>query len=328
MNDNIIRWDRGDDGIVILTIDDPHQSANTMNGSYVSSMSATVERLEAERDSLAGVVLTSGKRIFFAGADLNDLLGVQKENAGEFFALAQQIKSDLRRFECLGLPTVAAINGTALGGGLELALACHHRVALGSGDTQIGLPEVDLGLLPGCGGVTRSVRLLGLQPALSDVLLEGQRYSPWRAAAVGLVDEVVESPEQVVARAKDWIRANPESSQPWDLDGYRIPGGASDSPAVAAILPSLPPKLRQRIGGANFPAPVAILCAAVEGAQVDFASASTIESRYLTELVTGQVSKNMIQAFHFDLRHIKAGGLAHPSPHDPWCATSLWLAAA
>jgi 3-hydroxyacyl-CoA dehydrogenase/enoyl-CoA hydratase/3-hydroxybutyryl-CoA epimerase len=315
MGENIIRWESGDDGIVVLMMDDPNQSANTLNAAYVSSMSATVDRLESERDRVTGVVLTAAKKTFFAGADLNDLLALTKEQAAEFFATAQKIKADLRRLEKLGKPVVAAINGAALGGGLEIALACHHRVALAAKGSQIGLPEVGLGLLPGCGGVTRSVRMLGVQRALTDVLLRGQRYSPVQAAEIGLVDEVVDSADEMMARAKAWIHANPASTQPWDVKGYEIPGGTPASPAFAQILPAFPANLRKQINGANLPAPVVILSAAVEGSQVDFETASTIESRYLTELATGQVAKNMIKAFFFDLQHINAGGsrpVGHP----------------
>ncbi|MDN2499241.1 3-hydroxyacyl-CoA dehydrogenase [Nocardia nova] len=308
MSENIIRWESGDDGIVVLTVDDPNQSANTMNRAYIDSMAATVDRLEAERDSLTGVVLTSAKKTFFAGGDLNDLLATTKDEAAKFFATTEKIKSDLRRLEKLGKPVVAAINGAALGGGLEIALACHHRVALNTGGIRIGLPEVGLGLLPGGGGLTRTVRMFGIQRALTTVLLQGEQYSPAVAAELGLVDELAGTGEELLAKAKDFIRANPTAGQPWDVKGYRIPGGTPATPELAAVLPALPASLRKQIKGANLPAPVAILAAAVEGSQVDFDSAATIESRYLTELVTGQVSKNMIQAFFFDLRQIKSGG--------------------
>jgi 3-hydroxyacyl-CoA dehydrogenase/enoyl-CoA hydratase/3-hydroxybutyryl-CoA epimerase len=308
MSVNIIRWESGADGIVVLTMDDPNQSANTLNADYVSSMAATVDRLESERDSVIGVILTSAKKTLFAGADLNELLALTKEQAAEFFAKAEKIKADLRRLERLGKPVVAAINGAALGGGLEIALACHHRVALDAKGSQIGLPEVGLGLLPGCGGVTRSVRMLGIQRALTDVLLRGQRYSPAQAKQLELIDEVVDNADEVMARAKAWIRAHPEAAQPWDVKGYKIPGGTPATPAFGQILPAIPANLRKQINGANLPAPVSILSAAVEGSQVDFDTASTIESRYLTELATGQVAKNMIKAFFFDLQHIKGGG--------------------
>ena len=212
MSVNIIRWESAADGIVVLTMDDPNQSANTLNADYVSSMAATVDRLESERDSVIGVILTSAKKTFFAGADLNELLALTKEQAAEFFAKAEKIKADLRRLERLGKPVVAAINGAALGGGLEIALACHHRVALDAKGSQIGLPEVGLGLLPGCGGVTRSVRMLGIQRALTDVLLRGQRYSPAQAKQLELIDEVVDNADEVMARAKAWIRAHPEAA--------------------------------------------------------------------------------------------------------------------
>ncbi|WP_330254973.1 3-hydroxyacyl-CoA dehydrogenase NAD-binding domain-containing protein [Nocardia sp. NBC_00565] len=308
MSENIIRWESGGDGIVVLTIDDPNQSANTMNQAYIDSMGATVDRLEAERDSITGVVLTSAKKTFFAGGDLNDLLAVTDEQAAEFFATTEKIKADLRRLEKLSKPVVAAVNGAALGGGLEIALACHHRVALNAKGTQIGLPEVGLGLLPGGGGLTRTVRMFGIQQALTAVLLQGQRYNPARALELGLVDELAETSAELLVKATDYIKANPEAGQPWDVKGYKIPAGTPATPSFAANLPALPATVRKQIKGANLPAPVAILSAAVEGSQVDFDTASTIESRYLTELVTGQVAKNMIQAFFFDMQQINSGG--------------------
>ncbi|OXR45143.1 Fatty acid oxidation complex subunit alpha [Nocardia cerradoensis] len=308
MTDNIIRWESGDDGIVVLTIDDPTQSANTMNQAYIESMRATVQRLEAERESISGVVVTSAKKTFFAGGDLNDLIATTKSQAAEFFATAETIKSDLRRLEKLGVPVVAAVNGSALGGGLEIALACHYRVALNDNRIQIGLPEVGLGLLPGGGGLTRTVRMFGIQRALTSVLLQGQRYNPVKAVELGLIDALADSTEELLAKAKSYIEANPSPMQPWDVKGYKIPGGTPATPAFAANLPALPANIRKQTKGANLPAPRAIVSAAVEGSQVDFDTASTIESRYLTELVTGQVSKNMIQAFFFDMQQINSGG--------------------
>ncbi|ASR01222.1 3-hydroxyacyl-CoA dehydrogenase NAD-binding domain-containing protein [Gordonia rubripertincta] len=309
---NIIRWDRREDGIVVLTIDDPSKSSNTMTREYVASMGATVDRLYAEVESIKGVVLTSGKKTFFAGGDLNDILALSPDAAEEFFATAETIKADLRRLETLGRPVVAAINGAALGGGLEIALACHHRVAVAS--APVGLPEVNLGLLPGGGGVTRTVRMFGITKALTEILLTGTPFRGDKAVAVGLVDEVVESPWSLVDTAITWISQNPEAAQPWDDKKYRIPGGTPSTPSFAAILPSLPATLRKQTKGANLPAPIAIMSAAVEGTQVDFDTASTIESRYLTKLATGQVAKNMISTFFFDANHIKSGG-SRPDGH-------------
>ena len=168
---------------------------------------------------------------------------------------------------------------------------------------------MSLGLLPGGGGVTRTVRMMGIQNAFVNVLSQGTRFNPKKAKEIGLVDELVATVDEVVPAAKAWIKANPDShTQPWDAQGYKMPGGTPSSPALAAILPSFPSLLRKQIKGANMPAPRAILAAAVEGAQVDFDTASRIESRYFTELATGHVAKNMIQAFFFDLQAINAGG--------------------
>jgi 3-hydroxyacyl-CoA dehydrogenase/enoyl-CoA hydratase/3-hydroxybutyryl-CoA epimerase len=309
MSENMIRWEQDGDGIVTLTMDDPDSSANTMNETYGNSMRATVDRLEAEKDSITGVVITSAKKTFFAGGNLKMLQQATRDNAKEFMDGITAIKADLRRLETLGKPVVAAINGAALGGGLEIALACHHRIAADVKGSQIGLPEVTLGLLPGGGGVTRTVRMFGLQKALMSVLLQGPRMNPAKAKETGLVDELVSSVEELVPAAKAWIKANPEGGvQPWDVKGYKIPGGTPSNPSFAAHLPAFPANLRKQLKGANMPAPRAILAAAVEGSQVSFDNALIIESRYLTELAIGQVSKNMIQAFFFDLQHINSGG--------------------
>jgi 3-hydroxyacyl-CoA dehydrogenase/enoyl-CoA hydratase/3-hydroxybutyryl-CoA epimerase len=270
MSENMIRWEQDPDGIVTLTMDDPDQSANTMNRRYRDSMKATVERLEAEKDRITGVVITSAKKTFFAGGDLNELIQARPEDAGEVFELSMGLKDPLRRLETLGRPVVAAIGGAALGGGCEIALACHHRIAVDAKGSQIGQPEVSLGLLPGAGGVTRTVRMLGIQTALLSVLLQGQRHRPEKAKEIGLVDELVASTDQAITKAKEWIKAHPEASQPWDVKGFKIPGGTPSSPSFAANLPAFPANLRKQIKGANMPAPKAIMAAAVEGVQVDF----------------------------------------------------------
>ncbi|NLG55792.1 MAG: 3-hydroxyacyl-CoA dehydrogenase [Rhodococcus sp.] len=305
---NIINWDQDADGIVVLTMDDPSQGANTMNDAYIASMRATVDRLEAEKDSITGVVLTSAKKTFFAGGDLKMMSKTGPADSAEIYQRILDVKADLRRLETLGKPVVSAINGAALGGGLEIALATHHRIAADVSGSKIGLPEVSLGLLPGGGGVVRTVRMLGLQNALMQVLLQGQQRRPAQAKEVGIVDELVGSVEELIPAAKAWIKANPEGGvQPWDVKGYKIPGGTPSTPAFAANLPAFPANLRKQIKGAPMPAPRAIMAAAVEGAQVDFDTAQVIEARYFTSLVTGQVAKNMIQAFFFDLQSINAG---------------------
>jgi 3-hydroxyacyl-CoA dehydrogenase / enoyl-CoA hydratase / 3-hydroxybutyryl-CoA epimerase len=319
---NTIRWEKDADGVVVLTMDDPNQSANTMNRAYAASMAATVDRLEAEKDDITGVVITSAKKTFFAGGDLKDMIEARPEDAKDGFEFITGIKARLRRLETLGKPVVAAINGAALGGGLEIALACHHRIAADVKGSQIGLPEVSLGLLPGGGGVTRTVRLLGIQNALLSVLLQGQRHKVAAAKDLGLVDEVVSTVDELLPKAKEWIRANPEAAQPWDVKGYKIPGGTPSHPAFAANLPAFPANLRKQLKGTNMPAPRAILSAAIEGAQVDIDTALTIESRYLVELLSGQVAKNMIKAFFFDLQHINSGG-SRPDGYEKYTAQKV-----
>lgn len=302
-----IRWEQDETGVVTLVLDDPNQSANTMNDAFKTSLHAVADRLEAEKDTVRGIIFTSAKKTFFAGGDLRDLIAVTPEHAQRAFEAGQGIKRDLRRIETLGKPVVAAVNGAALGGGYEIALACHHRVALDTPGTKIGLPEVTLGLLPAGGGVTRTVRLLGIADALLKVLLQGTQYNATRAKDNGLIHEVAETPEDLLAKARAFIDANPESQQPWDVKGYKIPGGTPAHPKFAANLPAFPANLKKQLNGAPYPAPRNILAAAVEGSQVDFETAQTIEARYFVELVTGQTSKNMIQAFFFDLQAVNSG---------------------
>jgi 3-hydroxyacyl-CoA dehydrogenase/enoyl-CoA hydratase/3-hydroxybutyryl-CoA epimerase len=301
---NTIRWEQDEDGIVTLILDDPDQSANTMNAAYAQSIRDTVDRLEAEKESLAGVVITSAKKTFFAGGDLHDLKKVSPENAEEFAAMVREGKAVLRRLETLGKPVVAAINGAALGGGFEIALACHHRIVVDDSKAVVGFPEVQLGLLPGAGGVIRTVRMLGIADALLQLLMQGQRLRPAQAKELGVVDEVVATRDDLVPAAKAWIKANPEAQQPWDVKGYKIPGGTPSNPKLAQNLPAFPANLRKQLKGANYPAPKAIMSVAVEGAQVDFDNALEIEGRYFVDLAKGQVAKNMIQAFFFDMQAV------------------------
>ncbi|MCF3102657.1 enoyl-CoA hydratase/isomerase family protein [Streptomyces roseoverticillatus] len=307
MTASTIRYDRDADGIVTLTLDDPSQSANTMNQAFKASLTEVADRLEAEKDTVRGVVFTSAKKSFFAGGDLRDLIAATPADAQRVLDGSLTIKRDLRRIETLGVPVVAAVNGAALGGGYEIALACHHRIALDTPGTKIGLPEVTLGLLPGGGGVTRTVRLLGITDALLKVLLQGTQYDARRALEAGLVHELATDRDELLAKARAFIDAHPASQQPWDVKGYKIPGGTPASPRFAANLPAFPASLRKQLGGAPYPAPRNILAAAVEGSQVDFETAQVIEARYFTELVVGQTSKNMIQAFFFDLQAVNSG---------------------
>lgn len=296
------------DRIITLTIDDPTQSANTMNplflASYADAVQQVADAVAADPDAITGVIVASGKKMFFAGADLRSFAdGVDPQEA---FDLVEGLKATMRTLETLGKPVVAAINGAALGGGFEIALACHHRIAA-AGGYEVGLPEVTLGLLPGAGGITRTVRMFGIQDALMNVLLQGPRMKPAVALEKGLVDEVV-APEDLLSAARAWLLGDAAvAQQPWDREGYRMPGGTPSTPKLASILPSFPATLVKQVKGANYKAPRAIMSAAVEGAQVDFDTAARIESRYFVELVTGQQARNMTHAFFFDLQAINAG---------------------
>jgi 3-hydroxyacyl-CoA dehydrogenase/enoyl-CoA hydratase/3-hydroxybutyryl-CoA epimerase len=318
-----VHYERDADGIVTLTLDDPSSSANTMNELYISSMKTAVDRLYDEVDDVTGVVVASAKKTFFAGGNLKSMVQATKDDAASVFELAENVKAGLRRLEKFPRPVVAAINGAALGGGFEIALATNHRIVVDDSSVKLGLPESSLGLLPGGGGVTRIVRLLGIQSGLMDVLLQGTQFNPSSAKEKGLVDDLVATREELVPAAKAWIKANPEAAQnPWDAPGYKMPGGTPKSPALAGFLPAFPALLRKQTKGALYPAARAILSAAVEGAQVDFDTASRIESRYLTNLIVNQGSKNMIQAFFFDLQAINSGSL-RPQGIEPFKATKV-----
>ena len=300
-----IRYEKDSDNIVVLTMDMQGQSANTMNQNYKDAMDECIARLEKE-EKLGGVVITSAKKTFFAGGDLNDLVKASPEVAELFMNGTNEVKAQLRRLEKLKAPVVAAINGAALGGGYEICLACNHRIAINDPKTKIGLPEVTLGLLPGGGGVVRLTRLLGLEAA-APFLMEGKQVNPEKAKAAGLIDDLATDQADMIAKAKAWCKANPSVQQPWDTKGYKVPGGTPASPALAMKLPIIPAMLKNKTKGC-YPAPEAILSAAVESLQVDLDTAMKIEARYFTSLAIGPVAKNMITAFFFQLQEISKGG--------------------
>lgn len=317
MSQKTLRWEKGADGIVLVTLDDPAKSANTMSEQFKADFDELTHELVKAKDDITGVIITSAKKTFFAGGDLNRLIQATPEDAPRIFAEGQELKAALRRLETLGRPVVAAMNGTALGGGLEIGLACHHRIGLDAKGVVYGLPEVTLGLLPGAGGVVRITRLLGIANGFMNVLAQGQRHKPAKAREVGIIDDLASSREEALEKAREWIKANPEAAQPWDKKGYKIPGGAPSHPALASILPAFPANLRKQLKGAPMPAPRNILAAAVEGAQVDFDTALKIEGRYFVDLVTGQVAKNMTKAFFFDLQAIN-NGESRPDGYDKY----------
>ena len=314
-----IQYEKNADNIVILTLDSPNQSANTMNADFRVALEDIVSKLQADAE-IAGIIFRSAKKTFFAGGDLDELIQAEPDHATTFFNMIEEMKAKLRYIETRGIPVVAALNGTALGGGWELALGCHHRIALNDAKAKFGLPEVTLGLLPGGGGIVRMVRLLGLQNAFP-FLMEGKQFGVDKAKSLGLIHDTAETEEELFEKALTWVKANPISQQPFDVKGYKIPGGDPKTPAVAQMLAIAPAMLRDKTKGC-YPAPEAIMAAAVEGAQVDVDTALSIESRYFTYLATGQISKNMIGTFWHGLNAIKSGA-SRPKNITKWKATKV-----
>ena len=299
----MFNYTKDNDNIVTITMDMQGRSANVINEEFGNLWLEMINRLEEEKNDIAGVVLASAKSTFFAGADIDNLY--KQTNAKEIFEMCEGLKKQLRRLETLGKPVVAALNGAALGGGLEIALACHYRVALNNPKAVFGLPEVGLGLLPGGGGIIRLTRMIGLQPALP-YLTEGKKLKAKEAVSAGIINELAETTEDMIAKAKAWIKANPKAINPWDDKGFKFPGGDARNPKVASMIPIVPAMTKKKTHG-NYPAVEAIINTAVEGSVVDFDTACRIESRYFTSLAAGQVSKNMITAFWYNLNAINAG---------------------
>jgi len=322
---NPIRYEQDAQGVVTITFDAPDSPVNTMTGEWQEAMTAVADRLVVEKDKVSGVILASSKSTFFAGAELTDVLKLTPADAPRIYAEVEQCKRNFRRIETLGKPVVALINGAALGGGWEVALMAHHRIALDNPKTQLGLPEVTLGLLPGASGVTKTVRLLGLEAAFP-LLMEGKTLRVREALDLGLVHEISDSPADMLARAHAWIKANPAAVQPWDEKNHRIPGGGPAAPKIAQMLAIAPAITIEKTRGL-MPAPEAIMACMVEGAQVDFDTALRIETRYLAKLMTGQVAKNLITIF-FNQNAIKSGASrpkGGPKDVPKWKATKVGI---
>lgn len=298
-------YEKDADNIVTVTMD-MSGPVNAMNDEYIELMSATIDRLEAEKEQIAGVVLTSAKSTFFAGGDIKNMLKAEpgKDEQG-LFEMCDVIKAMLIRVETLGRPVVAAVNGAALGGGYEICLACHHRVALNSPAVQVGLPEVSLGLLPGGGGIVRLVSKLGAEKAIMP-LLEGTRFNAAKALASGLIEEIAETPDDMIAKAKAWVKANPEASNPWHIKGFKIPGGDLNNPKISQLIQGAIPMLLQKTRGL-VPAPARILDVVANTLRVDFATAMRIESRGLAALVTTPQAKNLM-TFFLQMNQVNGGG--------------------
>jgi len=289
-------------GIGLVTIDMPGRAMNVLNPTLIEPFAELVNKLETDA-ALKGLVITSGKPTFIVGADIDQL--TQITSAQEAFTLCEALKAMLRRMETCGKPVVAALNGTALGGGLELALACHARMALDDPKLKLGLPEVKLGLLPGGGGTQRVPRLIGIQKAM-DLITQGKELTAAKAKEMGLVTDLATSHEELLQKAKAWCAANPKPAQPWDTKGFKIPGGDSKSPAVVQVLAIAPSMANAKAHG-NYPALTHIMSCLFEGCLLDFDAASQVESRYFAACVVSPTSKNMINTLWHQLNAIKKG---------------------
>jgi 3-hydroxyacyl-CoA dehydrogenase/enoyl-CoA hydratase/3-hydroxybutyryl-CoA epimerase len=297
-----VQYTQDADGIVTITLDMPGRSMNVLNDDLTVPLAAALARIEADA-AVKGVILTSGKKEFVAGADIEKLFAMTRPE--QAFELAEAFKGFMRRLELLGRPVVAALNGTALGGGLELALACHYRVAVNEPKAKFGFPEVKLGLLPGGGGTQRLPRLIGIQPALP-LLLEGTELTAEKARQQGIIHELAKDRTEMMERARAWIAVNPKPVQPWDDKKFKWPGGDSRSPAVGQMWAIAPSMADAKTYG-NYPAVTNIMSCVFEGGLVDFDTACRIESRYFANLAVSQVAKNIIGTLWFQQNAINKG---------------------
>ena len=280
------------DGFATLTLDAPGQSMNVVNDAFIADMEAATAQIAAD-PAIKGVIVTSGKPAFMAGADLTQLVnGFGSLTPKQAYAFSQRATAMHRAIEQSGKPWVAAINGLALGGGFELALACHHRVLVDNPKAVVGLPEVNVGLLPGSGGTVRLAILIGFKTAL-DLLLSGRSVAPAEALKLGIVDAVVPA-DQLIDAARAWLATDPNPVRPWDVKGWVPPQKKGmtvpeDSAAYMMLTGSLALK------GYNTPAPQAILSSVFEGLQLPFDKALAVESKYFAKLLTNPVARNIIR---------------------------------
>ena len=293
------------DGIATITFDEEGSPVNTMCTQWQNDLTEVTAQVVRDKDAIKGILLASNKSTFFAGADLKGTMRLQPADAPQVFREIEQTKKNFRTLETLGKPVVSCLNGAALGGGWEVALVGHYRVAVDNPKIQFGLPEITLGLIPGASGITKMTRLLGLMGA-QPYILESKLFTPREALELGVVHELVPGAAALRPAALAWIEAHPQAQQPWDDKNYKMPGGTPSNPKIAGMLSVAPAVLKQKTRGL-YPAPEYALAAMVEGAQVDFDTALRIESRYLAKLIASPVAKNMINTFFFNMNAIKSG---------------------
>lgn len=280
------------DGFATLTLDNADESMNLVSDEFINEMMAATAQIAAD-DSIKGVILTSGKSAFMAGADLKLLVqGHESMTPKSAFAFSQKASAMHRALETSGKPWVAVINGLALGGGFELALACHYRILADDPKSVVGLPEVNVGLLPGSGGTQRLIRLAGMK-AGTELLLSGRAVKGAEALKLGIIDAVVPQCE-LDAAARAWLATGPDPVKPWDVKGYALPEQRG------LIIPEYSAGMMMTSGsvaksGYNLPAPIAILSCIYEGAILPFDKALAVESKYFAKLLTSPVSRNIIR---------------------------------
>ncbi len=282
------------DGIALITMDSPGRSMNVLGPDVETELAAIVEQVVTDA-AIRGAIITSGKPSFLAGYDLTEFLrsfGPQLTPV-QVYENFTGLGRLLRRIETCGKPFVAAINGLALGGGLELCLACHYRVIADDPKAFVGLPEVKVGLLPGGGGTQRMPRLIGVTQSLP-YLLEGGNISAAEAKKLGLVHEVAPAGE-LIAAAKRWLMGSPVAVQPWDQKGYRVPGGVAFASAGTTQTFMGATALVAKKTLHNYPAPAAILSCVYEGTLLPIEKGLEVESKYFATLVTGPVARNLIR---------------------------------
>ncbi|MFO0995119.1 MAG: 3-hydroxyacyl-CoA dehydrogenase NAD-binding domain-containing protein [Alphaproteobacteria bacterium] len=291
----MISYDLDKDGILTLGWDMPGRSMNVLNSTSMAEFDKAVDRALAD-PAVKGVIVASKKPDFIAGADLELLLALKDPRA--IMAMCEGLKATFKKMETGGKPFVAALNGTTLGGGYEVALACHRRIAADNPRAQIGLPEVTIGVLPGGGGTQRLPRMIGIEKALP-LLVQGRRLNPKDALEQGLVDEVV-PPGELLAAAKRWLIAGGAPNKPWWDKNYRQPGTAVQSPRGYETFVVGNARLHAQTRG-NYPAPQAIMSCVYEGMQTTIEVGLRIESRYFTKLFMSPEARNMIRTLFFSM---------------------------
>ncbi|MFT7404554.1 3-hydroxyacyl-CoA dehydrogenase NAD-binding domain-containing protein [Zhongshania sp.] len=305
-----IRLEKDSDGIVELIFDQPGKAVNTMGREYDEAMRAAVTELVAmvAEGGVSGVYVRSGKpKQFFAGGDINEMLNMDLNPAAEekaaMYSGIMATKASLRQLETLGVPVAVGLNGPALGGGFEIALACHYRVAIAG--IQVGLPEAMIGLMPGAGGVVRMTYLLGMQEAIA-LISQGRRLKADKALEKGLLHELAGDEADMHAKAKAWIKANAGAVQPWDQEGYIIPGGGPDEVANQGLIFFGPANVMVQTKNL-MPAQNAIFACVVDCARVDFDTAQKIEGRYFLSLLLDQTARNMMTTFFVQMEALNKG---------------------